>query len=313
MYGVEQKIINWLKNLTTQPITNKSAKKASNETKDNASVETNSETKKPSSTAKSEMLETIKNYSDKLNGLVTDDYLQKLEFSPKSKKEIENLANEYAIDNYNLSKVKLDGNIENKREESKQREEKINNSSLELKQNLDKKYSDLVETTQNKAIKNGVSRSSILAESIKNLSEDKIQDYLNVDSQIASELKENANKLKGYETEYSAAVNALEIQKAIDVKKKIDDITKEQQKKLDEVTKYNNSIDEKIYNLKSKGKELPNEKESAEYRKQMLDSALSYYFALDPQVALEEFKSDVDVQYALGDLAKVVENYLKNR
>lgn len=331
MYGIEQKIIEWIKKLKKQPVTsetqNETVKKA--QTADNkVKVESNANTKSESveapkktstnattstSDLKSQMKETIKNYRNKLDGVIDDEYLQKMEYTPKTEQEIQNLATNYAQGEYDVKKVKLDGDIQNKREESKQKEEVIKASEEPKKEQIEQKYDNLEKGTLNKAIKNGISRSSILLESLKNLSENKIQEELNVDKEIASSLKANANKLEALEKEYSSAVSALEIQKAIDVKEKIDELYKEQQKKLDEVLKYNNTIDEKIYKLKSQGIELPSESEKAEYRKQMLDSALQYYYTLDPSVAREEFSKDVDIQYLLGSLSQIVERYLKNR
>ncbi len=318
MYGIEQKIINWLKRIKNQPISSDTTKKTVTSTTKNYSTDNNTNENKSSESnqnnvSKTEMIETIKRYNDKLNGKVDEEFLKKMEYVVKSDDEIQNEATAYAEDKFNLSKAKLDGNIDSKRQEYKQKEENIKSTTEGLKQEVDKKYENLLDNAQNKALKNGISRSSILAETIKNLSQDKIQEYLNVDSDIAKSLKENANKLSSYENEYNSAIKSLEIQKAIDIKEKIDELNEKQEKNINEVIKYNNSIDEKIYKLQSQGKQLPGEKESAEYKRQMLNSALSYYYSLDPKLALEEFKNDVDVQYVLGDLSRVVENYLKNR
>ncbi|MBR5439619.1 MAG: hypothetical protein IKV61_05325 [Clostridia bacterium] len=323
MYGIEQKIVNWLKKQKTQPVSSdsepKKAKTTSNEfnsveNKEQSVNEVSTkENKNQTSTVKSEMIENVKKYSDKLKGMVDDEYLKKMEYTEKSQDEINDLANKYAQDNYDLGKNKLDAEIDKKRQESLQNEEKIKAQDGVKKQSIDQKYENLFDNAQNKAVKNGIARSSIYAETIKNLSEDKIQEYLNVDSEVASSLKDNANKLQAYENEYNSAISALEIEKAIDVKEKIEELNKEQQKRIDEVLKYNNSIDEKIYKLQSEGKQLPSDKESAEYKRQMLSSALEYYYSLDPKVALDEFKNDVDVQYLLGGLSSVVESYLKSR
>ena len=160
-----------------------------------------------------------------------------MEYEPKTEQEIENLATQLAQDDFNLKKTKLDGSIENKRQEIMQKDEKIKSTEQPLKNVIDQKYENLLDSAQSKAIKNGVARSSILAETVKNLSEDKIKEYFNVDSEIASNLKDNANKLKSYENEYQTAVNGLEIEKAIEIKKKIDDLNKEQQKKIDSLQK----------------------------------------------------------------------------
>ena len=317
MYGIEQKILDWLKGIKNQPITSENKPKKVKTTAnnyENESSETVDSKKENTSTLKTEMISTIKKYDDKLKGVVDDEFLKEMEYEPKTEQEIENLATQLAQDDFNLKKTKLDGSIENKRQEIMQKDEKIKSTEQPLKNVIDQKYENLLDSAQSKAIKNGVARSSILAETVKNLSEDKIKEYFNVDSEIASNLKDNANKLKSYENEYQTAVNALEIEKAIEIKEKIDDLNKEQQKKIDEVLKYNNSIDEKIYKLQSQGNQLPSDKEKAEYKKKMLNSALSYYYSLDPDKARSEFDSDVDVHYVLGeDLTSVVKNYLKNR
>lgn len=319
MYGIEQKIINWLKNQKTKPITssdsNKIVKTTKNQLNSVESTDNNSTEKvdEQNKSAKQEMLNTIKKYSDMLKGYPEEILLDKITYTEKTQDEIKDLATDFAENNFNASKAKLDGNIEKKRQESLYNEEKIKSQDSTSKENIDKKYEDMLDNVQSKAIKNGIARSSILAESIKNLSQDKIEEYLNVDKAVASQLKENAVKLENYEIEYNSAIKELEFEKANDISKKIEELNKEQQKKIEEVTKYNNAIDEKIYNYKMQGLETPTEEETANYKKIMLNTALEYYYSLDPEVARKEFENDVDVQYALGGMAKVVQTYLNNR
>ena len=132
-----------------------------------------------------------------------------------------------------------------------------------------------------------------------------------MDKDTANSLEENSNKLKEYESEYASAIQNLELKKAVETKEKIDELTEKQNKKIEEVLKYNNTINEKIYKLQKEGVTVPDEETSAKYKREMLSLALNYYYSMPKEEAIKEFESDKDVQKLLGGLSGVVETYLK--
>ncbi len=328
MYGIEEKIINWLKGLKNQPVVKKdkvNVQKASSnleeETSNNApnetsesKTETTSESKAQSNgntLTRDELIKNLTSYRNRLDGILDDTFLKKLEYTPKTDEEIEEEASSYAKNNYDISKNALDSNIQKKRNEAKENESEISSEATNKKDKLDNMYASLYKDVESEAIKRGISRSSIVAEQIKGLGAQKIQDYLQVDNDTAKSLEKNSNKLQEYEDDYNSAIANLELKKAVETKEKIDELTEKQNKKIEEVLKYNNTINEKLYNLQKAGVNLPDDETAARYKREMLSLATKYYYSFPREEAIKMFDSDKDIQKILGSVAGMVENYLK--
>ncbi len=320
MYGIEQKILNWLKGLKNQPVAkneNVKVKKASSNLDEQSSSETENKGDEVTTSNdngklnRDDLIKNLTSYRNRLDGVIDNTFLNKLEYTPKTDEEISDEAEFYANSNYDISKNALDSDIDKKRNEAKENEKEISSKATNSKNELDNMYASLYKNVESEAIKRGISRSSIVAEQIKELGAQKIQDYLQVDKDTANSLEENSNKLKEYESEYASAIQNLELKKAVETKEKIDELTEKQNKKIEEVLKYNNTINEKIYKLQKEGVTVPDEETSAKYKREMLSLVLNYYYSMPKEQAIKEFESDKDVQKLLGGLSGVVETYLK--
>ena len=170
---------------------------------------------------------------------------------------------------------------------------------------------DAEEKVEQSAIKRGISRSSIVQEQIKGLGVEKIKDLFQIDRTLASELKDNSDKISELESDYLTAVNKLNVEKALEISDKIQDLTEKQNKKIEDVLKYNNTVKRQLAEMEEKGNSPLVGEKAREIKRQMLDEALNYYMALPKEEALKEFDEDEEVQLLLGELKTMVRRYIK--
>ena len=180
------------------------------------------------------------------------------------------------------------------------------------KDKLEKTYDELDKKASNDAIKKGVQRSSIISEKIKNLSKSKIQEVLNVDNEVADTLYKNNTQIKNLEEEYKKSIANLQTAKAVDVQEKLNDLIREQDKKIVEIINYNNAIKkeeerqnkelENIYSIEGKEKVDALERDK-------LTKVLNYFFSIPKEQALKELE-EPDMKELLGSSATIVSRYL---
>lgn len=237
--------------------------------------------------------------------------LQKMEYTPLTEEEIVEKASKNVDEKYGLKFNDLDLETEKKLKNLEEQASSISNSAKSQKQKIEELYKDAEEKVEQSAIKRGISRSSIVQEQLKDLDVEKISDLLSVDNAVASSLKENSNKIKELESDYLNAVNKLNVEKAIEISEKIEELTEKQNKKLDEVLKYNNTVTRQELQIKQEDKQSQNTTRKNEIKRKMLNLALNYYNTLPKESAYEEYLNDGEMKNLLGDVALLLERYLK--
>ena len=171
-------------------------------------------------------------------------------------------------------------------------------------------YSALEEKLSNNAVKRGISRSSIIAEQIKNLGLEKVKDVLNIDNETASAIENNAQMIDELKVKYQKAVSNLDLEKAIEINENIEKIKKEQESKIEEVLKYNNLVTRQEAELKQEVGE-PSKLEISKIKSQMIKQAVDYYSKLPKEKRLEAFLADEEILELLGEDSYVIGNYIK--
>lgn len=241
--------------------------------------------------------------------------LDKIEYVPLDSEEIEKKAKDSVESEYQLKLNALNKQLNDKKETAIKNSEEVVLEGAEKKKVIDEMYKSLEKDTEENAIKRGIARSSIVAEQLKGLGVEKIKDVLSVDNQVAEKIKGYNDEIAKLESDYTSAVETLDIEKAIDVKEKIEKLTKEQADKLEEVLKYNNTVtknqaylDDKFGTTFTSNEDLTN----AEYNEKIILASLDYYKTLPKEERLNAFKNDKDVQAVLGPLADTIERYIRD-
>lgn len=264
-----------------------------------------------SSSARKSLVAKLKALDEKLKGSKNEEILQTIEYTPLTEEEIKEKASEGMDLKYGVKLDDLANVTAKKIGDVEKSNENLTKTATEQKEILDLLYKDAEEKVEQSAIKRGISRSSIVQEQIKGLGVEKIKDVLQIDKTLASELKDNSNKISELESEYLTAVNKLNVEKALEISEKIQDLTEKQNKKIEEVLKYNNTVKRQLAEMEEKGITPLVGKEKREVKKQMLEEALNYYMSIPKEQALKELDEDGEVQLLLGDIASMVRNYVK--
>ena len=258
-----------------------------------------------------EFYDTMEKLDNKLKGVNEDYVLDKIEFTPISDEEIQQKVNEEKEHEYALKAEELKNNADKKRNELQVNNEAIKVGGEQKKEEINNAYAELGDKLEANAIKRGIARSSIVAEQLKSLDVDKIKDLLAVDDKVATQIKENSDKIEALEAEYKTAVSNLNLQKAIDIKEKIEEYKEAQNKKIEEVIKYNNTVKKQQLDINSKVENKPLKgNEAKEIERQMISLAIEYYLSLPKEERLKKFNDDFDIRNMLGDSVDFVKKYL---
>ncbi len=263
------------------------------------------------STQKQNLLSKLKALDTKLKGVKDTSTLQMIEYTPLTEEEIKDKATNGVDESYGLKFDDLEVQKAKKLGAIEKDSENLKEQAKSQKDKLDELYSDAQEKVEQSAIKRGISRSSIVQQQIKDLTVDKIKDQLSIDYNLASELKNNSNKIAELESDYLTAVNKLNVEKALEISENIEKLTEKQNDKIEEILKYNNSVKRQLASMKEEEIVQPSNKEKTKIKQDMLQEALNYYMALPKEEAIKRFNEDQDVREILGDLSTMLERYIK--
>ena len=75
--------------------------------------------------------------------------------------------------------------------------------------------------------------------------------------------------------------------------------------------KYNNTVTRQELQIKQEDKQSQNTTRKNEIKRKMLNLALNYYNTLPKESAYEEYLNDGEMKDLLGDVALLLERYLK--
>ena len=263
------------------------------------------------STLKDDFIKKLKDYDQKLQETLNKNNLQTIKYTPLSEEEIEKKAKEGKDEEYQLKINDLANETAKKLSDIEKSNETLNNTANEQKEKIEILYADAEEKVEQSAVKRGISRSSIVQEQIKGLGVEKIKDILSIDQSLASELKNNQDKINKLESDYLYAVNKLNVEKALEISQEIQDLTEKQNEKIEEVLKYNNTVKRQRAQMKEQDLSEQDKIEKIRIQQNMVHEALNYYLALPKEQALLEFENDKEVKKLLGDYADMVRKYIK--
>ncbi len=266
---------------------------------------------KTTSNKKDDFIKKLKDYDQELQGTLNKNTLQTIEYTPLTQEEIEGKAKEGKDEKYQLKIDDLANETAKKLSDIEKSNQTLNDTANKQKEKIDVLYADAEEKVEQSAVKRGISRSSIVQEQIKGLGVEKIKDVLSIDQNLASELKNNQDKISELESDYLFAVNKLNVEKALEISQEIQDLTEKQNKKIEEVLKYNNTVKRQRAQMKEQELSELDKQEKIRIQQNMVQEALNYYLSLPKEQALLEFENDKEVKKLLGDYADMVRKYIK--
>ena len=309
MYGIEDKIIKWIKGKKADSVTVKKASNEKDEEKDVQTEQKSTQTEKSSDSKMTydKLIDNLTTYNKKLEELSpSEDKLK-----PPTSLTDSQITNKVTLELDNKYKDSYD-DLKNKKLDEQQKA--IKQSEL-IKEEADKKqsanqenYNEKVEVAKNNAIKNGVSRSSIVTSALAVIDEQYRNNIKEIKSNLQKELQKNQDKIKTAQDEYKNAVNDLDVKKAVELKQGVEKMKNEQQKMLEDY--YKNSTNLGTYNAINANGEI--NQEMIDVYEKIIKDTLTYYTSMPADKARESFEGDLKIKELLGNYAKTIEMYLKS-
>ena len=135
------------------------------------------------------------------------------------------------------------------------------------------------------------------------------------------ELEQIDSEIESLNEDLKKALSALDMQTAIEINDKIDELKSARDKKNTEVIKHNNDVNERLAKyrdqllLTQKGQSLKNqiEQNNADYNTQMFKLILSYYDDLSYEEMQKDFLESRYDQYLNDATLKALKNYIKSK
>ena len=299
MFNIEEKIKKWYENQKNVPI----VKKDSDDSKEVIYTTSNSSsnTITDSNQLKNAISKKQKEY-DKLKAEIVYEFDTDPNhaYSDESlEKKAEKLANDEYITEYDKEDIKNKGNINDL--EYKKSEILSNKETKEGE--IDKNYKNAIDNTTDKAIKNGISRSTIYqGEKDKYLEEKKDEiDKLVLDTDKAVENTEKQKEIENLRHEN--AIKKLDSERDKVKNKKLEALKAERQELIDKGV----ITGENKFNSDYKSPEMIN------LRKEIISDVLSYYASMDKNLAIKEYENDTELHELLGDLEPAIRTYITGK
>ncbi len=310
MYNIEEKIKNWYKNQTKKPIV--SSDDEDKENKSN-SVKTSTMSRKvvngiiEKPKTRDELLGNLQKYVNKLSDLHAGQIEEYEELDIKTDEEILDIADKQSEESYKNAYLKE--NLKNEtqiRELNDKKKNAVANSKSEVQGIVDY-YDSEVKEVNDSAIKNGISRSSILNAQVEDSNKSKEKETKKVLDDLDETIKTTDFKIKDEEKRHEIAVDDIDKSK----EEKRQQIIKDLKAQRDKITGFENFVavdfDGQIKNTTHPTEEM------LDIYNSVINDCLNYYKSLDSKTATEEYLNDEEIQKILGDMESAIRTYVTGR
>ncbi len=243
-----------------------------------------------------------------------DNSLKKIEYDLPSNEQIENLAKDSLFAERQSEESSLKEIAKLKAEAAKKAKESSAEQALLDKVKSDAYYSDAIKRMENQALKRGISRSSIAVGELAELENAKATSKKSIDDENRKVIARIDDEIATLESDLAKNLAAIDQKyaKAIDVKVK--ELKDERDKKLAEMIKYNNTVNEKLQQGAKGEKPAQNPVSPTADDLKKLSLVITYYNGFDSaEEALTDFLSDPKYYDYLGDYYVNVFKILTNR
>ncbi|MBE5756197.1 MAG: hypothetical protein E7342_00175 [Clostridiales bacterium] len=276
-------------------------------------------------TTKGELKEVLKeiydhyrNQKDQFEEVVLEDLaLEKINFTPKTDKELTNLATDFYQHIHLDEKKQRRENIESSISSLNNEKASLTIQVEKLKEDLEKRYEVLKEEAEENAIKRGLINSTVILNKISDLEKEKINKLADIDFEFALKSSSIDEKITGLTIDLNEIDDFFTLKHADDIKKKKAELKEKDEEKNLEELKYNNQVEEKLVKysntlkrtrqelyleyLKIKAQGLTDEELIASgYYSAVIKACNAYYYTISPNDAYSDFLNDEDMPIYLG-------------
>lgn len=297
-----------------------SAKKTTNEEQSSgAKVEKTAEIE----AAKSALEKRIAELNEKANAAyaaaeANKDYgFKRLDYDLTTDEELEKTAESGLSEKYSLMEKALQDENAQKRQNLEQEKLQIGESAAKSNAAAERRYEQAKEQAGADAIKRGVARSSIITELLKEYDKQKLATIDENEAAANKKIAEIDKEISELGEKLNASLKQFDMQKAIELNEKIDNLKTARDEKNAEVLKYNNEVSETLLKyadaLKSADPYEKYKKQGDSYKNDIAAAILDYYSTLTAEQALEHFEASGYSKLLTEAGLKLVTNYLKTK
>lgn len=193
------------------------------------------------------IMQQFEDVDNKYNTLTSSDgnlNLERLEYSKPSDDEIKNKAESSLFDYKNSKISSINDNFETKTENIDQSIEKIKKSEEKDKEEIYQTYQGLKQDAKDDAVKRGLARSSIIVNTLSNYDNGMVNTLLEKSNEVSAKIARYENERNLLEEQKKNALSSFDIEYAVKLQEKIDEINSDILAREEEITKYNNEISE---------------------------------------------------------------------
>lgn len=238
-----------------------------------------------------------------------------MEYDGRSDDELRAQAEKDINEKYDLKADALIEENEQKDKALKEKQEEIALNAEKLNEATENRYEAAKENASNDAIKRGIARSSIISGILKEYDKEKLTAIENRSATAEKQISDIDDRISELQQGLNASLKKYDMEKAIEINEKLDELKAEREKKNAEVLKYNNQVKQNLLKYADKLKEAAGEDEYAkqigDIKRQMAFSIADYYAGLDKQTAINDFEKSGYDKLLTPEGLKMVRTYLK--
>lgn len=199
--------------------------------------------------------------------------------------------------------------------------ENENKNLVEAKKNIEERYDGAKKSASDDALKRGLGRSSVIVNLLKEYDADKLKTMDDKDRQAGDELKKINDKITELNAELKASLDKADMREAFEINEKLTELKSERDNANEKVIKYNNSLAEKLGELKKQLEKsstrghviVEAERLADEYNNQMLKKIIGYYSNLSDDEIKKDFEDGKYDGILSPDAYRKLQTYVNNK
>jgi len=226
--------------------------------------------------------------------------LKKLEANSLSDEAIKKLAEDSLLPQYLKNTNKLESSADNSISTMENKKNSLLENLKEQTKLLDDFYEARKKEAEKQALKRGLARSSIIMGKIEGFDREKIDRQSGLSDKTAKSVIDLDAGIEKLQKELKSALDSYELEHAADISKKITELEKQREKEIQEVIKYNNTVQEKEVKYQESGKGASGDGDPVLKKEEKLAAVKKYLDTLPKADATEFIKNNDVLKEHLG-------------